>query len=298
MRMPNLIEIAVLGGLGLSACVAHAPATEGAVAEAQPLAAPSNDEVVASELRDHHRHHHHGGLPYFIAMSLDTLGTDDVKRPQVERIQGELRSCMGPAREVEQNLLTAFADGVAVGSVDEARVDANIAQLNVAAAPIHDCAMDALNQLHAILSPTEREALVDKVQAHWEVWRQVNYEAQAGGREEGGRLAELTRDLGLTSEQVETISSALRTALAELPGRFDAKRVEAHVQAFAMAFVGESFDARSVTANANSQLATHGSMRTAIFYETVAPTLTGEQRAKLAEELREHANHQPAVSAK
>jgi hypothetical protein len=298
MRMPNLAELALLGGLGLSACVAHAPATEGGVAEAQPLTVRSPDEVATAELSDHHRHHHHGGVPYFIAMSLDTLGTDDVKRAQVERIQGELRTCMGPAREIEQNLLMAFADGVAVGVVDGARVDATIAQLNTAAGPINDCAVDAVNQLHAMLSPTEREALVDKVQAHWAVWRQVNYEAEAGGREQGGRIAELARELSLTSEQVATMSSALRVALAELPGRFDAKRVEAHVQAFATAFIGESFDARSVTANANSHLATHGSMRMAIFYETVAPMLTGEQRAKLAEDLREHANHQPAVSAK
>jgi hypothetical protein len=35
----------------------------------------------------------------------------------------------------------------------------------------------------------------------------------------------------------------------------------------------------------------------ATFYETVTPLLTREQRATLAEHLREHARHQPAMSA-
>jgi hypothetical protein len=36
----------------------------------------------------------------------------------------------------------------------------------------------------------------------------------------------------------------------------------------------------------------------AIFYETVTPLLTPEQRATLAGHLREHAGHQPAISTK
>jgi hypothetical protein len=291
--MPNLTELALLGGLGLSACVAHAPATEVAVAEVQ-----SPDDQAVSELKEHHRHHHHGGIAHFIAMSLDTLGTDAAKRPQVDRIQGDLLACMGPAREIEENLLLLFADGVAAGTINGTRVDETIAQLNTAATPVKDCVNDALNELHSVLSPTEREALVDKVQAHWAVWRQANYEAEAGGREGGGRLADLAAELSLTAGQVDQLSSALSTAMVDLPGRFDTKKVESHVQAFASAFAAESFDARSLTANANAHLATSGAMRMAIFYETVTPLLTLGQRAKLAEDLRVHANHQPAVSAK
>jgi Spy/CpxP family protein refolding chaperone len=200
---------------------------------------------------------------------------------------------MAPGGEIAKKLLLTFADGVVAGKIDVAKVDATIAQLSTSAATVHGCSIEALNKLHAILSPAERAALVDKVQAHWEVWRHVNHDAEGGGREQGGHLAELARELNLTEEQVEKISASLRTAFTGLAGKFDPKKVEAHVQAFATAFVGESFDAKSVTADANAHLATHGSNRMALFYETVTPLLTPEQRTKLAAHLREHASHQP-----
>jgi len=83
--------------------------------------------------------------------------------------------------------------------------------------------------------------------------------------------------------------------LAGLSGKFDPKRGEAHVQAFATAFAADSFDAKSIKSNANGHLASRGATRMALFYETVAPLLTAEQRTKLAAELREHANHQAAA---
>ena len=136
------------------------------------------------------------------------------------------------------------------------------------------------------------------MQAHWEVWRQVNHEAEGGGREKGGRLAELAKDLSLPADQVDKLAEALKAAHVDLAGKFDPTKVEEHVQAFATAFVAESFDAKSVTGNGNAHLATHGGKRMAIFYETVTPLLTAEQRTKLAEHLRQHASHQPAASAK
>ncbi len=267
---------------------------------AEPRAAadtPPAADPAAAELKEHHRHHH-GGITKFIAMSLDTIGADDAKRPQIEKAQSDLHSCMAPVGEIEKSLLTTLADGVAAGKIDTAKVDATIAQLDAAANAVHGCSVDALNRLHAILSPTERAALVDKVQAHWEVWQQVNHKAEPGSREPGGRLAEFTQELNLTADQSEKISKALHKARPGLAGKFDAKKGEAHMHAFATGFVAESFDAKSVTANANGHLATHGSKRMAHFYETVTPLLTPEQRTKLAEHLREHATHQPAASGK
>ena len=94
------------------------------------------------------------------------------------------------------------------------------------------------------------------------------------------------------------MSTALHAAMAPLAGHFDPKRAEAHVQAFATAFAADSFDAKSLTENANGHLATHGAKRMALFYETITPLLTADQRGKLADHLREHASHQPAVSSK
>jgi Spy/CpxP family protein refolding chaperone len=283
----QLTGLALIAGVSLGGCATNAAT----------YAQPSDDQA-ALEVQDHHRHHSHGGVTQFIAMSLDTLGTDDAKRPQIEKIQNDLNACMAPARDVERILLMTCSDGVSAGAIDAAKIDTNIRLLDGVATAAHNCSFDALNQLHLILSPSERAALVDKVQAHWEIWRQVNEEAEAGGRGKGSWLADLNQELDLSADQIERMSAALRTALGGLHGRFDVQKAEAHLQAFDLAFVGDSFDAKSVTANANGHLATRGSMRMAMFYETVTPLLTSEQRTKLAEHLRERASHLPTLSSK
>jgi len=284
MRRMSLVGFALVAGS--SAC-AH---TQSAEAGATP-------EQAAAELREHHRHHNQGGVTQFIAMSLDTLGAAEAKRPQIETIQSDLYACMTPAREVEKSLLTDLASGVAAGQIDEAGVDATIARLGPAAGAAHACAASSLNHLHALLSPIERAALVDKVQAHYEVWRQVNHEAEAGGQEKGGRLAELADELNLTPDQVSQMSNELRLKFAgPRTSVFEPKQAEAHLRAFETAFASETFDARLITANANGHLASHGARRMALFYETVTPLLTPEQRTTLAAHLRQHADHQPVVA--
>jgi len=291
MRMRSVAGLALIVTVGLIPWPARADESEAPAASTQPA-----DDQASVELTGHHRHHHRGGVTQFVAMSLDTLGAEDAKRPQIEKVQGDLRACMEPAATMEKDLHLALADGIAAGKIDKKKVDATIAQLDAAAATVRECGADALNQLHAILSSSERWELVEKVQAHWEVWRQVDHEAAAGGRKPGGWVAELEGELTLTPSQVERISKAVHGAFATRPARFDPKKVEADVQALATAFVLDSFDARTVRANANLHLATRGARRMAIFYETVTPILTPEQRATLAEHLREHAAHQPVVT--
>ena len=293
MRLTRMTGLALMAGLGLSACATQSAAGGAPTADAQPA-----DDPAATELREHHRHNHRGGVTQFVAMSLDTLGVDDAKRPQVDKLQDDLHVCMVPTGEIRKRLLLTLADGIAAGTIGTEAVDASLAQLSVAAASVHDCSADALNRLHAVLSPEERVALVDKVQAHWEVWRQVNQEDDAKDRAQGGRVAELARDVGLTQDQADRISTSLRAMHAGMSGKFDSKKAEAHVAAFATAFAGETFDAKTIVANANGELASHGGRQMALFYETVAPLLTPEQRTMLAEHLREHASHQPAISAK
>jgi Spy/CpxP family protein refolding chaperone len=297
MKLYNVTGLALMVGVGLGACASNAAAS-GSTAPTADAQSAAGDDQAAAELKEHHRHHHHGGVTQFIAMSLDTLGTDEAKRPQIEKIQDELHACLAPAHAIDKSVLQTISDGVAAGSIDAAKVDAAIAQLDAAAGAAHGCSVAALNELHAVLAASERQVLVDKVQAHYQVWRQVNHEAEAGGKEKGGRLADLTAELSLTPDQVDSMSTALHAAMAPLAGHFDPKRAEVHLTAFATAFVADSFDAKSLTANANGHIATHGAKRMALFYETITPFLTPDQRTKLADHLREHASHQPAVSSK
>jgi Spy/CpxP family protein refolding chaperone len=292
MKRTGLIGVALFG-----ACVAFISCATTASSEGSASAAPA-DDAAATELKEHHRHHHHGGITQFVAMSLDTLGHDEAKRPQIEKIQSDLRTCMKPAREINRALLGVIADGVAAGTIDQSKVDAALTTLTAAATGERECSVSALNALHAVLSPAERAALVDKVDAHWQVWRQINHETTVGAKEKGSLLSQLTEELSLTPDQVEKMSASLGTASDRLNGKFDPKKVEEHLEAFNTAFLADTFDAKNVTANSNAHLATHGATRMAVFYETVTPLLTPEQRTKLSDHLKEHASHQPAVSVR
>lgn len=294
MRITSLFGCALLAGAALSGCMAHAPAVAMEDQDGQSV-----DDPMASELRNHYRHHHRGGVTQFIAMSLDTLATDEARRPTVEKLQDELFACLAPTRSLERTLLLNVADDVTADTrASDARIEDTIGELKGAAAAMPACSTETLNKLHAALSPDERAALVDKVEAHLDVWRQVNDEAEARGPAQGRRLAELTRELSLSPEQAERIATALDATRAGPANRFDRKPTEASLEVFAASFEQPAFDARSLAPETNGRLMTHGARRMVIFYDTVAPLLTPTQRAALAAQLREHANHQPAVSAK
>ena len=207
---------------------------------------------------------------------------------------------MAPARDAEHDVLAAIADGVAAGKIDTAKVDTAIGKVATASAAIHVATSDALMQLHDALAPTERAALVDKVKAHWEVWQNVNVAEQGGSKEKGSRLAKLTELLGLAPDQVETISKSLSAEVPATP-QTDPKAVDAHIQAFATAFVADKFDPKSLATTATAaagHVARHGGARMARFYEAVTPVLTPDQRTKLAADLRERLDDQHIASGK
>jgi Spy/CpxP family protein refolding chaperone len=256
----------------------------------------SEDDDVAAGLLEHHRHHHHGGVTLFIAMSLDTLGVSPEQRAAVEKIRKDLHTRMEPGTRAEQGLTAILADGLVAGTFDQAKVDAAVAQVTAAASAVHDASVDALNELHAVLTPPERAALVDKVEAHWAVWQKANSEESGATTSDGSRLTILAKDLDLAPEQVERIRAALGEGMKGAP-RIDAQEIAAHVRGFGDAFRGEKFDAKtlSTAGPANAHLAGWGAAHMARFVELAGPVLTPEQRAKLASRLREHAGHDPSA---
>lgn len=286
--MPNLMGLALVAAVGLGACAhvnEHAPSTD-----------DDSEDQLAAELREHHRHHHRGGITQFMAMSLDTLGEDDAQRPQLEKLQASLRSCLAPMREVETQLVLIYADGLGQPTLPTEKIDAKIAQLNEASRAVSGCSIDTMNRLHALLTPAEREVVADKVQAHWEIWREVNLEADAGGKTQGSRLADLSEELNLSTTQVEQMSTALTESFGKL-AQYEVKPAHSQVLAFAAAFVFDTFDAGKVMATAGEPFAAQGARRMAIFYETVTPLLNHGQRIELAEILRDHAHHPVTLTA-
>jgi Spy/CpxP family protein refolding chaperone len=273
-----------------------APEASSSSSAAPPIDTTDQEgEEASAELIEHHRHHHHGGLARFVAMSLDTLGVTPEQHATVEKIQAALQAKLEPARVAERKVVLLLADGIAAGKIDKAKADAAAAQVGAASIGVHGAIADALNQLHSVLTESQRAALVEKVEAHWEVWQEANESTGGDGEpREHGHLDALARELSLTPEQVEKIRAGLRVVFADAHQRLDSEKVTEHLHAFSAAFESPSFDAKNLnTADVvNAHLGTWGAARMAHFYEAVTPVLTAAQRTQLAEHVREHANHQ------
>ena len=289
-----LATLGVTSGCGSNAPQPASPSVATAdVAPAGTVPTDEEDESMA-DLKEHHRHHHHGGFAMFVAMSLDTLGTTPEQKTAIEKIRADMQAKMQPAHDAEKALLLTLADGAAAGKIDQAKVDAAIAAVSSAAAGVHDAIADSLNQLHAVLTPEQRAALAGKVEAHYAVWNQVNSKEEPAEKDaRRGHLGKLASELGLSTDQVEKIRANVRASLEGAHVRFDPSETEAYVKAFAAAFASDTFDARALpTAGpANAHIATWGATRMAHFYEGVTPVLTPDQRAKLADSIRRHANY-------
>jgi Spy/CpxP family protein refolding chaperone len=272
---------------------AASPAGSADIAPAGSIPSDEEDES-AAELKEHHRHHHHGGFPMFVAMSLDSLGTTPEQNAAITKIQADLHAKMQPAHDAEKNVLLVLADGVATGNIDKAKVDAAVVQVSSAAAGVHDAVVDSMNQLHETLTPAQRIALVDKLEAHYKVWHKVNEEGGGEPGGHGGHLAALAKELSLSPDQVEKVRAALGTPSAH----YDAAEAEAHLKAFGSAFEGATFDAKTLSTGglANTHMASFGVTRMVRLYEALTPVLTADQRAKLADMLRKHANYKRTPS--
>jgi len=286
-QVTGRVAVLLLGAAAVFGCAGSAASNGSPRA---PVAGVGGEEEDATAgLVEHHRHHHHGGVTLLIAMSLDTLGVSPEQKAAVEKIRRDLHARMEPARAAEQSLLVTLADGLAGGAIDSAKVDAAVGQLSSAAAGVNDASTDALNQLHAVLTPPQRVALVDKLEAHWSVWQKAN-------TEESDHLAQLTVELGLAPDQVDRIRVSLPEGMKVVP-RFDAQEVSAHIQAFCDAFKAPTFDAKTLTTGgaATAHMVGWAGAHMARFIESVGPALTPDQRAKFAQLLRQHASHNPSA---
>ena len=282
----------VLSVASIAACGGGAATGTG---EAKAPVSTQADDEASADVSEHHRHHHHGGIAMFIAMSLNTLGVTPEQRAAVDKIEADLFSHMEPARAAEQAVLETLADGIAAGAIDAAKVNAALAQLATASASIHDASADALNQLHAALTPEQRAALVDKVEAHWALWQRPNADEAdtTPSAPAGGHLRTLAKDLDLSPDQIAKIKANLGAAVKDSPVKPDPQKVEAHLKAFGAAFRADTFDAKTLSTGgpANAHLASWGATRIALMFESVTPVLTPDQRTKLAAQVREHAEH-------
>jgi Spy/CpxP family protein refolding chaperone len=283
-------------GCGDSQAQPQTPTAGGEQGQLASNTATEEDSEDSQDLKAHHRHHH-GGFAHFVFLAVDTIGITPEQKAQVDKIKADLHAKTQPVRDAQKVVLTTLADGVAAGSIDMAKVDAAIAGVTTAAGQVHGATIDVYNQLHAVLRPEQRAALVDKVEAHFLVWKESNGDEKAAAKEheEGGHIAHLAKEIGLSNDQVEKLKASFGSSIAahaQAHGSFNGAEAEAHMKAFGAAFTADTFDANSLTTSnaAHTSMATWGVSRMARFYEALTPVLTPEQRTKVADKLRDHAN--------
>lgn len=250
------------------------------------------DDQASVELKQHHRHHH-GGFAGFVLASVETVGVTEQQQAAVDKIKADFKAKVEPVRVANGAVILVLADGIASGNLDQAKLDAAVAAVGAAAGQVHGATAQALNALHEVLTPEQRAALVDKIEAHWSLWKESNAGDQAhdNARPEG-HVAHLANEFALSTEQVEKVRANLASLPAAAHGAFDATAAEAHAKAFATAFAAPQFDAKTLTTAdpANTQLAAWGANRMVRFYQALNPVLTADQRTKISASLREHAN--------
>jgi len=274
-KMPAMLAM-LSGVLVAVSCAGHASNS------APPATAATLDDDEVAGLLEHHRYHHHGGVTLFIAMSLETLGVSPEQSAVVEKIRDNLNADMEAARQAEQVLVATLADGLKSGRFDSGKVDAALVNVTAAAAQVDTGSTDALNQLHAALTPAQREALIDKVEAHWAVWKRANGGDPEPRDRRGVQLAILESDLALTPDQTTKIRAALADDMKGVPP-LDQQRVSAHLRAFGDAFQADSFDAKTVKTGqaADEQLVRWGAVHLVHVIESMSAVLTADQRTEL-----------------
>jgi Spy/CpxP family protein refolding chaperone len=242
---------------------------------------------------DEHRERHYGGVLMLIALSIKDLDLSADQRTAVDKTRAELMTKMEPARAAAKDFANVLADGVAAGNVDRTKADAAINKLVMQVQGIHDASAAALNQLHATLNTQQRATLVDGLQSHWEKWKEAHgRDEQDDHQHRSGFLLGLVKQIGLTQDQADKIKANFRERMKGSPQEHQHKEMEDHLRAFATAFKADSFDAKKLTnaKMANGHLARWGATRRERFLEAAAPVLTPDQRAKLAQMIRDRAS--------
>ncbi len=258
----------------------------GKAAQTSPrtVADATSEPSPVTDLLQHHRHHHHGGVLMLIAMSLDTLGLSPEEQARIEAIRSDLMAKMEPSRNDELKLIGLLASGLEQSSIDPAKVNEAIAQMATSSEAVHATAIDDLNRLHGILTPSQRRALVEKVEAHWQLWKRAN----TGERRP---TVAIGQEIGLTSEQIRRVQNELDAQSPPSPEK--ESEIRDYLRNFSQAFTADTFDASTLKAasGANRQMSEWGATRLARFCEAVNPLLANEQRQKLVDLLREHLTH-------
>ena len=284
----------VAGALSIAACSSQSPQAN---APATNAAAQANTNAKA-EHEDHH------GVPFFgAALALDDLTPQ--QRTKLESIRTGVESQGASRKAAMKQLGDLFAKALDDGKLDEAAASAQIDALAQAVDAEKPSLAKALDDLHAILTPTQRAEVVARMHAHHgkhegkgdakgdgkdEQGEKDEHEAKGGGEgmHDGMhlRMKQLADDLALTPEQRAAYKDKLSNGPRPLEAEHDA--IRAQMKAVADAFVSDGFDAKALDVGKYAApMAKAFATRIERFVAVSIEILDPGQRAKLAAKVRE-----------
>jgi Spy/CpxP family protein refolding chaperone len=210
------------------------------------------------------------------------------QRAQIERLASDAEARHAAARAAGKDLVDALATQVQTGAIDRAALQPKVAGLASAMQAARPADRAALEQLHAILSPDQRVAFADAVEAR--------LHGPHGGpdREKGANpMRQWAADLNLSDEQRSRIRAILEEAHDQMPRAEHRRWGEGRGRGAKVfeAFKQDRFvmdEAAPAPADADHRAAEMGG-RFLDVAAKVLPVLTPDQRAIAARKLRERA---------
>ena len=235
-----------------------------------PCAAAFAQEAHAS----HHEHAHRTGL-LGEALKLESLTAD--QRTAVQQMIDQRHTASAPVRAADAQVLTTLAQEVEQASIDRQALAPALSAEEAAATAQSAVEQGALNRLHALLTPSQRSALVDRLEAAHGKDPRAAHEGHKGGHEMwGGKL-------GLTPEQKSQIATNLQAeGSSGAKGQQEGERRHQALEAFR----GDTFDASALVH------VEHRGDRAEKLAQAMVPVLRPAQRAAFAAKLRARAAHE------
>lgn len=206
------------------------------------------------------------------------------QRAAIEQMASDAEARHAAARSARQDLMTTLAAQVEAGAIDRAALQPKVAALTAAMQASQPADRAAFEQLHAVLSPDQRAAFVDAVQAR--------AQQRAGAFKGHGVMKEWAQEMQLTDDQRAQIKAAVMQKMqaAGAPDHADWRGAKHQGEAVMAAFKQDTFVFDQVQPPRDvSQMVARMTDRFLGIAEAAVPVLTPAQRAIAAQKLRARA---------
>lgn len=282
----------------LAASIVPLAACSGATSTSDPPATASNTTTGPLSVSVH-------GPAKRVADALAQVPLRADQRTAIEQLAKDTETRMEPARKARGDLMLAIADQVQKGAIDRTALQPKIDAVAAAHQTAQPGNRAAFEKLHDLLTPEQRLAFVNAMQAE-------HHEHQGQGQGQGqgmmrGRMQKWAADLGLSQDQQDQIKTKMQARWqahfagtvtgadptnAAQDGHMMAEGHKMHEQYKAMleAFKTDNFKMDQVApAQDHREMANGFAGHMLGMLETALPVLTPEQRTIAANKVREHA---------